>query len=241
MRIYLGIDDTDTDDADRGTGKLMRWFEDKLPVGCRMTGVLRQQLLVHASIPYTSHNSAACMVIDASDNSIFEVIIERAVLHVKQFYIEGSDPGICVACEGDFALDELMNFGLDCTRKVLTQGDALQAARKVHVSGHGGTNDGIIGAVAAVGLTATGWSGRFIEMGRLRKIPETTSVKHLQGLGIQVVSLDRDAMIPQPEEVVLAKNWVRPRLLGGQPVLMVRKKGKGTWENIGEKRRKKAV
>jgi hypothetical protein len=118
----------------------------------------------------------------------------------------------------------------------LTQKDALDAARQVHLSGHGGTNDGIIGAAAAVGLTATGWCGRFIELGRLRKIPDIISVKDLDTLGVKVVSLDRDASVPKPEEMVITKNWVRPRLLGREPVLMVVEKGKGTWENIGEKR-----
>ncbi len=27
MRVYIGFDDTDHIDADRGTGKLARWFE----------------------------------------------------------------------------------------------------------------------------------------------------------------------------------------------------------------------
>jgi hypothetical protein len=38
MRIYIGFDDTDTLDADRGTGKLARWFEEELPVDCRLWG-----------------------------------------------------------------------------------------------------------------------------------------------------------------------------------------------------------
>ena len=238
MRIYLGFDDTDTVDADRGTGKLARWFENQMPDDCRMSGVLRQQLLVHENIPYTSHNSAACVVIDAPDASFFEIIIDRAVRHVEHFYLEGSDPGICAAIDGDSALSELMQFGRECTQNVMTQRYALTATRRVHLSGHGGTNDGIIGAAAAVGLTPTGWSGRYIERGELRKIPEIISVKDLNALGVKVVSLDRDASAPKSEDLVITKNWVRPRLLGWEPVLTVREKGKNTWENIGEKRQK---
>lgn len=70
MRIYLGFDDTDTLDADRGTGKLARWFKNQIPDSCQISGVLRQQLLVHESIPYTSHNSAACVVINAMELSV---------------------------------------------------------------------------------------------------------------------------------------------------------------------------
>jgi len=189
-----------------------------------------------AYIPYTSHNSAACVVIEVPDDSFLGIIVNCAVQHVEKYHLEGSDPGICAAFEGDPALSDLANFGHDCTRKVLTQKDALNAARRVHLSGHGGTYDGIIGAAAAVGLTATGWCGRFIELGRLRKIPDIILVKDLDALGVKVVSLDRDASIPKPEDMVVTKHWVRPRLLGREPVLMVVKKGKGAWQNIGEKR-----
>ena len=67
MRIYIGFDDTDNINANRGTGKLARWFEKELPEGCHMWGVLRQQLLVHDDIPFTSHNSSACVVVDMPD------------------------------------------------------------------------------------------------------------------------------------------------------------------------------
>jgi hypothetical protein len=53
MFIYLGVDDTDNANADYGTGKLARWFENELSNGCKLWGVVRQQLLVHESIPPT--------------------------------------------------------------------------------------------------------------------------------------------------------------------------------------------
>jgi hypothetical protein len=194
---------------------------------------------VHESIPYTSHNSAACVVVDVADASLFGNVIEHAVQHVEQFYLEGSDPGICAAFEGDPALNELMNFGRDCTCKVLGQKDALSAARKVHLSGHGGTNDGIIGAAAAVGLTATGWCGRFIEFGDLRNLPDEMLVSELNHLGIEVVSMERDAKVPGPNATVITNGWIRPRLLGYYPVLFVSPQGEGRWENIYWKRKKR--
>ena len=44
MRLYVGFDDTDVAGADRGTGKLARWFETKLPEGVTLWGAVRQQL-----------------------------------------------------------------------------------------------------------------------------------------------------------------------------------------------------
>ena len=69
MKIFLGFDDTDTPDSDRGTGKLARGFENAIPYECRLHGVVRLQLLVDDNIPYTSHNSAACLAIEVPDKS----------------------------------------------------------------------------------------------------------------------------------------------------------------------------
>ncbi|MBP1747234.1 MAG: conserved hypothetical cytosolic protein [Deltaproteobacteria bacterium] len=235
MRVFVGFDDTDVKDSDRGTGKLARWFERELPDGCNVWGVVRQQLLVNELIPYTSHNSSACVILECTDFVSLEVITERAIAHIKRHFIDGSDPGLCVCPDGDPAIVNLMVFGRACAERVVSQKDALVAAKGVHLSGQGGTNDGIIGAAAAVGLTFQGWSGRFIEFGRLRDIPESVEVGTLEQIGIQVISLDRDAQIPGQADIVENNGWLRPRLLGGRPVLPVVPRSLGFWEAIGKK------
>ena len=238
MRVYIGFDDTDTVGAERGTGKVARWFEDKLPEGCHLWGVVRQQLLRHDSIPYTSHNSAACIVVDMADPCLLDEVIVRAAKHLESNSLQGSDPGLCVAGEFNRKLSELTDFGHMCTRQVVTQREALEAAAKVHLTGHGGTNDGIIGAAAAVGLTASGWCGRLIEFGRLRDFPDIVMVSDLENSDIFVVSLDRDAKVVAPEDLVVTKGWLRPRLWGNRAVVGVVPNGNGTWESLGERRRK---
>lgn len=239
MRIYIGFDDTDTVDSDRGTGKLARWYENELPDPCHLWGVVRQQLLLDDSIPYTTHNSSACAIVECPDSSLTGDLISRAVHHIERHFIHGSDPGLCVASEDNLDLSKLIHFGRRCATKVVTQKEALQAASGSHLSGHGGTNGGIIGAAAAVGLTAHGWGGRFIEFGRLRDFPEKVFVSDLERSGIMVVSIDRQAEIPAPEDVVDTKGWLRPRLWGGKPGLPVTSRGKNLWEALGEKRGKK--
>jgi len=238
MRIYVGFDDTDNLTADRGTGKLARWFEEELPEGSRMEGVVRQQLLVDERIPYTSHNSSACVMVHAPDASWVTLITIRAIEHLKRHSLEGSDPGLCVAWEENGSLAALMALGRTCTSRVVTQRDALEAARRSHLSGHGGTNDGIIGAAAAVGLTASGWSGRFIEYKKLRNFPDPIRVLELERSDILVVSSDNDTRVPAPEDLVYTKGWLRPRLWGGRAVLLVTPKGEGVWESVGKKRNK---
>lgn len=241
MRVYLGFDDTDNLDCDYGTGKVARWFGDELPDGCRLWGVVRQQLLVDDAIPYTSHNSSACLVIETSRNGdLVHELRDWAERHLAHHAAPGSDPGLCLAAEGVTGLSGLMEFGLACTCRVVTQGDALRACRGLHLSGHGGSNDGIIGAAAAVGLTAAGWYGRFIEFGDLRRLPSELPVSELEERGIRIMAMDRDAPIPRPGDRVRTQNWVRPRLLGGQPVLPVLQQAPGIWEAMGRRRGRKS-
>jgi len=239
MRIYIGFDDTDTADSNRGTGKLARWFENELPKSCRLWGVVRQQLLLDDSIPYTTHNSSACAILECSDSLMMDDLISKAVHHIERHFIHGSDPGLCLVSEGNPALSELIHFGRACTTRVVTQKEALRAAVGSHLSGHGGSNDGIIGAAAAVGLTAHGWGGRFIEFGRLRDFPERVRVSDLEKSGIAVVSIDRDARFPAFEDVIDTKGWLRPRLWGGRPFLPVIPRGADLWETVEERKRKK--
>jgi hypothetical protein len=238
MRAYIGFDDTDILGSEMGTGKLVRHFEALLPEGCRLWGVVRQQLLVDPRIPYTSHNSSACAVVDFPDPELRDELRDLAASHIEIKSSVGSDPGLCMACEGDSALEPLSALGLACTTRIVTQEEARQAAKGVHLSGHGGTRDGVIGAAAAVGLTAGGWAGRFIEFGALRDLPDHVRVEELEERGIRVVSLDRDACVPQKAETVDTRGWLRPRLWGGGAVLPVQKKGEGLWESLGAKRNK---
>ena len=251
-RLYVAFDDTDTIDADRGTGKVGRWFEDELPDGCRLWAVVRQQLLVHPDVPFTSHNSAAVCVIDVTDpalvaaagdgspegdrepsRELLGVLTERAVGHLQANWMDGSDPGLCIAWEGCAAMPALVAFGKRAAVEVVTQRDARAAAAGARLSGHGGTEDGIIGAAAGVGLTADGWNGRLIEyrsaFGHLRDVPEPVSVADLGAAGITVVSIDRDAPVPLPDGLVRADGWLRPRLWAGRPVLPVQRDGAGGW------------
>ncbi len=240
MKIYIGFDDTDSLDCEYGTGKVARWFSSELPDASRLWGVVRQQLLVDEAIPYTSHNSSACLVIETSGNgNLLNEVTARAAAHLARHAAPGSDPGMCVASEGVPGLTGLMEFGLACTRRVVTQQDALRACPGIHLSGHGGSNGGIIGAAAAVGLTAAGWYGRFIEFGLLRKLPSELLVDELVAHGIRVMSMDRDAFVPRPGDRVLTQNWVRPRLLAGQPVLPVTLREPGIWETMGGRRGRK--
>lgn len=238
MRVYVCFDDTDCLGADRGTGKLVRWFTERLPEGCTTWGVIRQQLLVHPDVPYTSHNSSGCAVIEVPQGFDFAELADLGAKHIAEHFIEGSDPGLCIAPE-TADLTPLMAFGNRAAIELVTQDDARAAAAAagVHLSGHGGTSDGIIGAVAGVGLTAGGWAGRFVEYrSPLRDFPGITTVADVERAGITVVPVDRNVQVPKPTDSIDTQDWLRPRLWGGRPVAPVTNTGPDSWTAIGKQR-----
>lgn len=238
MKIYIGFDDTDVEGAKIGTGRLARMFEAKLPQGARMWGALRHQLLVDPRIPYTSHNSPACVVVEIDDEALIPELIARAIAHLDELASPGSDPGLCVARDdADFA--DIVAFGLSCAHSLATQADAVKitAAAGVHLSGHGGTNDGIIGATAAVGLSVYGWSGRFLEYGRLRALPNPVSVGQLRAAGILAAPVDLEARALPDDALVHTKGWLSPRLWGGRAVAPLQQDAQGRWIAFGKKPR----
>ena len=241
MRVYLSFDDTDIAGAPIGTGRLARMFTQLLPEDHRLWGVLRHQQLVADGIPYTSQNSSACVVVDVPNGASrpdLDPLLDMAVEHVKRYASDGSDPGVCLATEAD-DMAPLTAFGKACTFERKTQAQAMEAASHVTLLGLGGTNDGIIGATAAIGLTAFGWCGRFIDFNGLRQFGDIVRVSDLEAAGIRVLSMERNATVPAPGDTVHTRGWLRPQLWGGGPVLPVTSDGPGVWATAHTRNKKK--
>jgi len=177
MRYYLCIDDTDNLET-KGTGWLAEMACDemtKLGMG-RFLPISRHQLFVHEDVPYTSHNSSMCVEIEDCPNP------DAVIRHMQRFLEEhgapGSDPGLCLVPD-DLSEDsrrKLMRFGRDAKTTVLNKGLAYALAKEigVHLSEHGGTGDGVVGALAGVGLRMEGQDGRY--RGWLHLGPEGASM-----------------------------------------------------------------
>ncbi|HQO92175.1 MAG TPA: hypothetical protein PLX56_07605 [bacterium] len=243
MKIYVAFDDTDTIDCGRGTGKLARWFEDVLPENCKLSGIVRQQLLKRSDIPFTSHNSSLTCIIEAENDEIIPELIKAGTDHIANHFVEGSDPGLCICAENSPAIKNLIAFGKRCLFEKVTQDEAYLAAKGCHLSGHGGTNDGIIGAAAGVGLTHNGMHGRCNELKfngmKLRDIPEKTTAEFLKSYGIEILSLERSGRSPVDDEIIENGGWLRPLLFLGKPVLPVIIDDAGNWKTSMRKEDKK--
>ncbi len=241
MIIYVAFDDTDTIDCGRGTGKLARWYADVLPKNCRLYAIIRQQLLVADDIPYTSHNSSLVCLIEAPGEAVIPALIDCAAAHIQNHFVEGSDPGLCVVAENNPALAALQDFGMLCMIRKVSQAEAYTAARGAHLSGHGGTNDGIIGAAAGVGLTAQGDSGRlneWLESGFIRGVPQETTAGFLRQHKVEPIAIDKNAAWIPDTDIIDNRGWMRPNWVRGRAVLAVLPEAPGRWITIPKKKEK---
>ncbi len=163
MRILISIDDTDNLDSP-GTGALASQIAADLESNGwgKSSFITRHQLLVHPDILYTSHNSAMCFSAVIKEECLEQVIKYSADFLVRESAV-GSDPGLCVAKIDSLPEPgELIRFGQSAKETVLTKESAYELARRagVHLSEHGGTGHGVIGALAGAGLRLGGNDGR---------------------------------------------------------------------------------
>ncbi len=191
MTVLVSIDDTDNLDS-RGTGRLARAVADTLAKEYPIYGVTRHQLFVHPDIPYTSHNSCAVIHLRTNGNADLERIFTTAEQVMLADFIKGSDPGLAVARAGEVA-PPLIAFGKDAKCSIQTQAKARTLAKNLNIrlKGLGGTEDGVIGAMAGLGLAVNLNDGRFLQRGKIRDLTGPVSIGQLLAAGVdEVCTLD---------------------------------------------------
>lgn len=164
MNYLVCIDDTDMPGT-RGTGQLAeelcgiilkKGLAESAPIS-------RHQLFVHEDIPYTSHNSSMCFELALKQGTI-EPVIDLMANFLETRAEIGSDPGLCVAgLTKELDTKSLIEFGKNAKCKVSSKAAAYSLAQKagIHLSEHGGTGQGVVGAVAGIGLRLSGNDGRY--------------------------------------------------------------------------------
>lgn len=236
MRLFIAIDDTDNPHT-MGTGRLSRLLAEELEAQglIAQASVTRHQLLVHPAIPYTSHNSSACLgaLGQAPPVEVFAAAREfmRAHLH------EGANPGLCLA-PADGVPASLVALGRRAQRQVLQveEGYALADTPGIHAWRHGPSGQGIIGALSGVGLRSTGQDGRFIALAGIRDVGGVLKVADLLGrTAIAAVVTVEGQELPGSESVD-TEDWVRPSLKNGRPVMLVERRG-GAWRPVEKKKK----
>jgi tRNA(Ile2) C34 agmatinyltransferase TiaS len=215
MQYIIGIDDTDNLDS-RGTGHLAREMAKALAQDFRVHGVTRHQLLEDERVPKTAKNSCAAILFEG-DSFPLEDIADFARKMMRDDFQPGSDPGLCVA---SVVPADVITFGQRARREFLYQQEPrdLAATHDIILEGLGGDEGGVIGALAAVGLAASGDDGRYVEVGSIRTLEGLLPISDVLASGIVSVKIMDGASVT--EGLVLADK-MRPARRDGQPVLFV--------------------
>jgi hypothetical protein len=219
--ILVGLDDTDVVGSP-GTNHLARALVGRLgaPAGGAM--VLRHQLLFDRRVPYTSGNGSASITLPEADPACADAIAATAREALRGWFVEGSDPGLCVAT---VVPAEVVAFARRCQRQIVEQGEArtLATTAGIHLEGLGGTEGGVIGALAAVGLAHGRDDGRVVHRAGWPWPDDLTgavSMAQIRARGVEAVVVLGSGREVTEGDVQVGRR-LRPNVAGGRVVLFV--------------------
>ena len=216
--ITIGIDDTDTIDSP-GTNQLARALVASVAADYRCVLILRHQLLDDPRVPYTSKNGSASIQLEPRRTAEVEGLTDKLRAGMRAWFQDGSDPGLCVALH---VPPEVTTFGRRCQAEIVGQAEARQLAARcrLHLEGLGGSEDGVIGALAAVGLAAAGDDGRVVQLGTWPDDlsgPQELDAVRARGIEVRQVG----SGLPVTEGLLDVGKHLRPNRRAGRVVLFV--------------------
>lgn len=243
--IYVGIDDTDTIDHP-GTNQLARHLIRELAAKYRAHTIVRHQLLEDPRVPCTSKNGCASILLEPlepqananhrgetplSSPKVDPQLIDSLRLLMLAWCPNGSDPGLCVA---DRVPPSVVDWGQRCKRELVTQSDAYRIATEagIYLEGLGGTQDGVIGALAAIGLVATKNDGRITYSGAAPQdwyeVTGRMAVDEIHAHGVDEIRRLDNGEIVTEATIIVAKR-LRPNYRSGRKVLYITKDEQCEW------------
>ena len=214
-----------------GTGRVLENFRSLLASkGIETQAISRHQLYFHEDVPYTSHNSSMCTEMDTPKEQIPE-IIKLAENHLTEESAEGSDPGLCVACIEDIPCQaSLIAYGRRAKNSLLTKDEAYQLAKElnIHLSEHGGTGQGVVGALAGVALRIFGFDGRIkgkIEAGADGEIMTVSELLRITGFSC-VMAID-GTEVHAEDTVILTEGRIKAVRMNWRSTILAAPSGDG--------------
>jgi tRNA(Ile2) C34 agmatinyltransferase TiaS len=247
--IYVGIDDTDTLD-DPGTNQLARHIVRELAGRFRGHMILRHQLLEDPRVPCTKKNGCASILVDPLVSNAIDCSpplggegsgeggIATLITSLRDLILpwcpKASDPGLCVTTS---VPPSIIEWGLRCQREFVTQDEARQLAREngIYLEGLGGTEDGVIGALAAVGLMATQNDGRVVYFGPGYEdwydVTGILSTDEIHTRGVEEIRIVDSGELLTSAAVDIGKR-LRPNFRDGKIVLYVTRGESADWQAV---------
>lgn len=232
------MDDTDNLES-VGTGHVVEDFRKALALrGVETQSISRHQLYFHQDVPYTSHNSSMCTEMDIPKEDMSD-LIALAIEHLQKCFVEGSDPGLCVACLEDIPdVPALIAYGRRGKNSLLTKDEAYQMAgeQNIHLSEHGGTGQGVVGALAGVALRIFGFDGRVKGKVKAGEDGERLTVAELlQRTGFaQILAVD-GTVVRDSDIITLNEGRVKAVRLNWQSTIVVTPVTNGVYSTLVKK------
>jgi len=227
--IFIGIDDTDIIGSP-GTNQLARAIVRDLADRADLVRITRHQLLDDPRVPYTSQNGSASILLKPKTSLNLDEVIATCRICMIDWFIEGSDPGLCVSGR---VPPEIIEWGLCCKSELVSQSRALELAAQhaIHLEGLGGTNGGIIGALAAIGLAETQNDGRLVQWQLWPDdLSEEVPIEKVTERQIDVVI--RESGQPLVTGFVDVGKHLRPNMVRGRATLWVEPGMSGGWRAL---------
>ena len=127
MRYLIGIDDTDNLQT-RGTGFRARQLGQELIQSglANVFGISRHQLFFDPRVPYTSHNSSACLEVETGR---FDYLKHYCSAFLAREAAPGSDAGLCIVA-ADGLSEEVIRWGARAKCELVTQAEAWTIAKE---------------------------------------------------------------------------------------------------------------
>jgi Predicted DNA-binding protein containing a Zn-ribbon domain len=220
MTIYIGIDDTGNSES-VGTGKFARIIAGELSKEYSIYGVTRHQFYLHPDIHFSLHNFGAVIHVNAEEEHVKDIFkIVKEFMHDN--FNEGSNPGLAIAHDACIS-PAVVVYGKDAKETVLTSKRALNLAlnSNIELESIGGNGNGVIGALAGIGLAYAGDDGRFLQIGQLRKLKGPQPVEKLIRAGIDGIFTQDGCSITEGIVINEGDKPVKPCRVNGEVILFV--------------------
>jgi hypothetical protein len=240
MRFLIGLDDTNNPGGSSTGGLAVRLGKklEELGMG-RSEAVTRHQLIRSPLVPCTSENVAVCLSFEAEVNRRSELEMACRSFILRE-YSRGADAGFALASWAQITAD-VFTWAKLAKNRVLSRQDALQTARAagIAIAGLTGSGDGVIGALAAIGLRFRGEDGRFLWLPNMDALNGVYKYTDLMDQ-VPFDSIENiKGKAPRPEEKISLAEGIHPILREGRCLLLVEQEHKETafdWHTLDLKK-----
>ncbi|MFC2746907.1 MAG: hypothetical protein ACFN4I_01480 [Campylobacter concisus] len=235
FEFLLCIDDTDELGGEISTGSLAQEIALEISSFAKVSFITRHQLLLDPRINYTSHNSSMCLVAKISKEQK-QKVLDIALELLTNKCAKSAEPGIAAVFKDDIKdTKALINFGKNAKNMLLTTKQAFEKAceQNVFLKALMPNANGVIGALAGIGLRLSGDDGKI--RGKFKLNEPKLSVAKLTELPFIEAVLDENFKELAKDEMINLGGTLKPIFWHHKATLLVWKDKNDKFRNLNIK------